>query len=86
MFLQIATKLSKMLKYTNDDDRDDCIYHAVSDCISYFNDFNPEKTKNAFAYITSICTNGFAKGWRKLGKMKFPDASMLSLSDNIYSL
>lgn len=86
MFLNIASKLSNMLKYNNPDDREDCIYFAVADCLKYFNDFDPTVTKNAFAYITSICSNGFAKGWRALGKMKFPDSMMVSLDDNIYSI
>jgi hypothetical protein len=86
MFLQIATKLSNGLKYLNEDDRQDCIYTAIADCISYWNDFDPEKTQNAFAYITSICRNGFAKGWRNLGYMKCPKALRMSLSDNLYSI
>jgi len=86
MFIKIATKLSNKLMYTNPDDREDCIYYAVADCLKYFKDFDPNVSKNAFAYITSICSNGFAKGWRALGKMKFPDSIMLSLSDNIYSI
>ena len=86
MFYKIATKLSKKLKYLDASDRDDCVAFAVADCIKYFVNFDPTITKNAFAYITSICTNGFAKGWRALGKMNFPDSIMVSLSDNIYSI
>ena len=86
MFINIATKLSNMLKYVNPDDKEDCIAYAVMDCINYFNRFDPTVTKNAFAYITSICTNGFAKGWTALGKKRFPDSIMVSLSDNIYSI
>jgi hypothetical protein len=86
MFIQIATKLSNKLKYINEDDRQDCIYYAVQDCLKYFNDFNENVTENAFAYITSICRNGFAKGWRALGRMKLPQSLTVSLSDNLYSL
>lgn len=86
MFIQIATKLSNKLKYSNDDDRMDCIYTAVADCVNYWNDFDPNITQNAFAYITSICRNGFAKGWRALGYMKLPKSLTMSLSDNLYSI
>ena len=86
MFLKIATKLSNKNIYMNPDDKQDCIYHAVYDCIKYFNRFNPDVSKNAFAYTTTVCTNAFAKGWRILGKMKFPDSAMISLSDNIYNI
>lgn len=86
MFLQIASKLSNKLMFPSQEDREDVIYTAVGDCIKYFDNFDPEVSKNAFAYITSICTNGFAKGWRALGYMKLPAALRLSLSDNLYSL
>jgi hypothetical protein len=86
MFIQIATKLSNKLKYTNEEDRIDCIYTAVGDCIRYFSDFDETVTQNAFAYITSICRNGFAKGWRNLGYMKLPQSLQVSLSDNVYSI
>lgn len=86
-FYNIATKLSSRMRYTDDEDRADCIQTAVMDCVKYYNRFDPTITKNAFAYITSICTNGFAKGWRSLGKMKCPDSIRLSIStDNLYSL
>ena len=86
MFQQIATRLSSKLKYNNPADREDCISAAVLDCIGYWKNFNPEISNNAFAYITSICRNGFAKGWRQLGKMQCPDSLCISLSDEIYSL
>lgn len=86
MFLQIATKLSNKLKYIDEDDRLDCIFTAVGDCVRYFKDFDENVTQNAFAYITSICRNGFAKGWRTLGYMKLPQSMQVSLSDNLYSI
>lgn len=86
MFTAIATKLSMRLKYTNPSDREDCISSAVLDCVLYWRNFDVEKTDNAFAYITSICSNGFAKGWRKLGKKDLPDSNRLPLSDSVYSI
>lgn len=86
MFLQIASKLANKLVFPLQEDREDVIYTAVGDCIKYFENFDPEVSKNAFAYITSICTNGFAKGWRSLGYMKLPLALRMSTSDNLYSI
>ena len=86
MFIKIASKLANKVKYKNPDDRDDCISHAVEDCLRYFDRFDPDKSKNAFAYITTMCTNGFNKGWRSLGKKNFPDSIMMSLDDNIYTI
>lgn len=86
MFRQIATKLSSKLKYNDEEDRKDCISYAVIDCYKYWENFDPEVTQNAFAYITSVCRNGFAKGWRALGKMQCPDSLKVPISDDIYSI
>ncbi len=86
MFTQIATKLSAGIKYNDPEDRKDCIAYAVLDCVRYWRNYDPSVSENAFAYITSVCRNGFAKGWRALGKMKCPDSMVISLSDNLYSL
>lgn len=86
MFQQIATKLSSRLKYSDEADREDCISYAVWDCIRYWRDYDPTVSDNAFAYITSICRNGFAKGWRALGKMKCPDSNRIPISEDLYSL
>jgi DNA-directed RNA polymerase specialized sigma subunit len=86
MFTQIATKLSTRLKYTNEDDRQDCIAYAILDFCKYWKNYDPSVSPNAFAYCVSVATNGFCKGWRALGKIKCPDSLIISLSDNIYSL
>lgn len=86
MFVQIATKMSTMLKYNNPDDREDCISAAVLDCLRYWRNFDPTITKNAFAFFTSVIRNGYAKGWRQLGKMQCPDSLRVPISDDIYSI
>ena len=86
MFVQIATKMSSMLKYNNPADREDCISSAVLDCLRYWRNFNPDITKNAFAFFTSVIRNGYAKGWRQLGKMQCPDSLKIPISDDIYSI
>ena len=35
------------------------IGQAVLTCIKYSKNFNPEKSQNPFAYLTSICQNSF---------------------------
>lgn len=86
MFIQIATRLSSKLKYNDPADREDCISYAILDCLRYWHDYDPEYSENAFAYITSVCLNGFAKGWRALGKIKCPDSIRIPISDGIYSI
>jgi len=86
MFMLMAEKFSTKFKYIYSEDRDDCMAFAVMDCYQYWRGYNPEKSANAFAYVTQIIKNGFAKGWRKLyGKM--PKSKKISVSsNNIYSL
>lgn len=86
MFILMANKFSTKFKYIYLEDREDCISFAIMDCYMYWKGYNPEKSANAFAYITQIIKNGFAKGWRKLyGNM--PKSKKISVShNNIYSL
>ena len=86
MFMLMAEKFSTKFKYIYNEDREDCISFAIMDCYQYWRGYKPEKSANAFAYITQIIKNGFAKGWRKLyGNM--PKSKKISVSHNkIYSL
>lgn len=86
MFILMANKFSTKFKYIYTEDREDCISFAIMDCYMYWRGYNPEKSANAFAYITQIIKNGFAKGWRKLyGNM--PKSKKISISQNkVYSL
>ena len=86
MFILMSNKFSRKFKYLYEEDREDCIQFAIMDCYLYWRGYNPEKSSNAFAYITQIIKNGFAKGWRRLnGNM--PKSVKISLSQtNIYSI
>lgn len=86
MFILMADKFSTKFKYIYNEDKEDCISFAIMDCYLYWRGYDPEKSQNAFAYITQIIKNGFAKGWRKLyGNM--PKSKKISVSQNkIYSL
>jgi len=86
MFILMANKFSNSLTYIYEEDKKDCISFAIMDCFMYWRGYNPEKSDNAFAYVTQIIKNGFAKGWRKLyGNM--PKSKKISLSSNqIYSI
>jgi len=86
MFMLMAEKFSTKFKYIYSEDREDCISFAIMDCYQYWRGYNPDKSANAFAYITQIIKNGFAKGWRKLYG-NFPKSKKISVSQNkIYSL
>lgn len=86
MVMLMADKFSTKFKYVYSEDREDCISFAVMDCYQYWRGYNPDKSANAFAYMTQIIKNGFAKGWRKLYG-NFPKSKKISVSQNkIYSL
>lgn len=86
MFMLMANKFSTKMHYVYEEDRQDCISFAVMDCYQYWRGYKPEKSANAFAYVSQIIKNGFAKGWRKLyGKMPLSKKISVS-SNNIYSL
>jgi hypothetical protein len=86
MFILMANRFSANFTYIYVEDKEDCISFAIMDCYQYWRGYKPEKSANAFAYITQIIKNGFAKGWRKIyGRM--PKSCKISISsNNIYSL
>ena len=88
MVILIATDISKKLHYVDENDRDDCIQYAIMDCLTYgYQKFDESKSKNAFAYLTSVCSNGFAKGWGKLGYHDLPASKKTRLdSGEVYSI
>jgi len=85
MTILIAHESSKKLKYKDPMDREDCISGAIMDVLLYWRSFNPQKSTNAFSYITQMCKNGMGKAWKKL---HHPDAGQqISLSsENIFGI
>ena len=51
---KIATRLSTKPNFINYSYRDEMICDGIENCLQYINNFNPEKSQNAFAYITKI--------------------------------
>lgn len=85
MLWTIAKESSTRLKYKDEQDREDCIMFAMEDILKYWRGYDPEKSKNAFAYYTQIIKNGFAKGWHKLHPIK--ESQKVSISNsNIYNM
>jgi hypothetical protein len=85
MFMLMSKRFGEKLTYVFEDDRQDCMAFAIMDCYQYWRGYNPDYI-NAFAYITQIIKNGYAKGYRKIyGKM--PLSKKISVNqNNIYSL
>lgn len=59
--LKIATHLSHKPNFINYSYRDEMISDGVENCILYFHNFNPEKSRNPFAYFTQIIYYAFLR-------------------------
>ena len=53
-FLKIATHLSYKPNFVNYMFRDDMISDGIENCVQYIHNFDPEKSRNPFAYFTPV--------------------------------
>ena len=66
-FLKIATHLSYRPNFINYTYRDEMVSDGIENCLQYVKNFNPEKSKNPFAYFTQIIYYAFL---RRIAKEK----------------
>ena len=64
-FLLIAERLSFRPNFINYAFKDDMISDGIENCLQYVNNFNPEKSKNPFAYFTQIIYWAFVRRIQK---------------------
>ena len=64
-FLKIATYLSYKPNFVNYMFREDMICDGIENCVQYIENFNPEKSKNPFAYFTQIIYYAFLRRIQK---------------------
>ena len=60
-FLKIANHLSYKPNFVNYMFKDDMIWDGIENCVRYIHNFNPEKSKNPFAYFTQIIYYAFLR-------------------------
>ena len=60
-FLKIANHLSYKPNFVNYMFKDDMICDGIENCVRYVHNFNPEKSKNPFAYFTQIIYYAFLR-------------------------
>ena len=58
---KIATRLSTKPNFINYSYRDEMICDGIENCLQYIENFNEEKSNNAFAYITQIIYFAFLR-------------------------
>ena len=58
---KIATRLSTKPNFINYSYRDEMICDGIENCLQYIENFNGEKSQNAFAYVTQIIYFAFLR-------------------------
>jgi len=87
-FLKIAEHLSYRPNFMNYSFRDEMIADAIENCLMYFENFDPEKSKNPFAYFTQIVFYAFLRRISKEKKQQYVKYKSLENSrifDNLTS-
>jgi hypothetical protein len=69
--LQIANRLSTKPNFINYSYREEMISDGIENCISYFDNFDPAKSDNPFAYFTQIIYYAFLRRIQKEKKQVY---------------
>ena len=64
-FLKIATHLSYKPNFVNYMFRDDMISDGIENCVQYIHNFDPDKSRNPYAYFTQIIHYAFLRRIQK---------------------
>jgi len=70
-FLAIATNLSYKPNFINYTYKEDMVGDGIENCIQYLDNFDPEKSKNPFAYFTQIIWYAFLRRIAKEKKQSY---------------
>lgn len=70
-FMKIAEHLSYKPNFMNYSFREEMVGDAVENCLMYFENFDPNKTKNPFAYFTQIVFYAFLRRIAKENKNQY---------------
>ena len=70
-FMKIANNLAKRPNFCQYTYKDEMISDAIENCLMYFENFDPEKSSNPFAYFTQICWYAFVRRIAKEKKQQY---------------
>ena len=79
-FLKIANGLSHKPNFMNYTFKDDMVSDGIENCLQYIHNFNPEKSKNPFAYFTQIIYYAFIRRIQKEKKQQDVKAKLIANS------
>ena len=77
-YLKIANHLSYRPNFINYTYRDDMISDGIENCLQYMDNFDPEKSKNPFAYFTQIIYYAFIRRIQKEKKQQEVKQKMIA--------
>jgi len=86
IFVKIATHLSFKSNFINYAFREDMIADGIENCIQYVHNFDPEKSRNPFAYFTQIIYYAFLRRIQKEKKQLYVRYKSLEHSQIMNSL
>lgn len=93
MFILLANRTIKKMRYSNPSDRDDCLQTGLLIMFMNWRNFDPEKSTNAFSYFTEVFKRGMARGYNELYKIRGVDTNVKCISiqssndgDGVYNL
>lgn len=69
--LKIASRLSYRPNFANYPYREEMVSDAVLNCITYIDNFDPEKSSSPFGYLTQICWFSFVRIINKEKREKY---------------
>jgi len=70
-FLKLANNLSKKPNFCMYTYKDEMVSDAIENCIMYFENFDPDKSSNPFAYFTTVCWWAFVRRIDKEKKQQY---------------
>jgi hypothetical protein len=70
-FMKLAEGLARRPNFFGYSYKDEMIADGIENCLTYFQNFNPEKTKNPFAYFTQILWWCFVRRIQKEKKQQY---------------
>ncbi len=88
-FMKIAEGLSHKPNFINYTYRDEMISDGIENCLMYFENFDPDKSKNQFAYFTQVIYFAFLRRIQKEKKqlyVKYKATEMYGILDEFEML
>ena len=70
-FMQIANRLARKPNFVNYSYKEDMIGDAIENCVQCLGNFDPQKSKNPFAYFTQIIWYAFLRRIAKEKKQSY---------------